>query len=160
MSLLEVGCADGINLVLAAERWPGIGLSGVDVNPRSLAMAQQRLAAMGAERRNFAVSGAERLAVPDRSVDVVVSDAVFMYLAPKAAERALAEMLRVARRGVAVHLFNDEQHAARLEGGNWVHRFSDLMRVVAPDRAVTITRSRLPHGQWEEFGALCVVDVT
>lgn len=46
-SVLEIGCGTGRNLLLAARRWPGARLFGLDISAQMLASARSKLASAG-----------------------------------------------------------------------------------------------------------------
>ena len=158
-SLLEVGCGDGANLALLARRAPTLRLDGVDVNPRALAVAKQRVLDAGGTPRIFQRARADRLPVATGSVDVALSDAVFMYLPPAQAVAALREMRRVARRAAIVHTFADDQAlTSTIVGGNWVHAFRALVsRAIPGARWVRHPSASVTTGQWRDFGATYVI---
>ena len=158
-SLLEVGCGDGANLALLARKAPHVRLDGVDLNPLALDIARQRVAAAGGMLGTLQPGSADELPVATASVDVALSDAVFMYLPPGAAIAALHEMRRVARRAFVVHAFsNDTLPTSAVVGGNWVHPLPTLIARAVPDSSISHHRSALvTAGQWQEFGAVFVV---
>jgi len=87
--VLEVGCGDG-RLLTKLARTPLRSLVGVDVAPGMVRLARQRGCAV-------AVASAERLPLPDRSVDVVLSGYYALRYADL--EGSLAEAARVLRPG-------------------------------------------------------------
>jgi ubiquinone/menaquinone biosynthesis C-methylase UbiE len=68
--LLEVGCGAGAVLAVLGEEFPGIDLTGVDIEPRQLDFARAHLASAGVEAR---LVQADALALPfdDHSFDHV-----------------------------------------------------------------------------------------
>lgn len=158
-SVLEVGCGLGENLALIARQVPAVRVAGLDINTQCLKIAANALTAEHRTTAIFREGRAELLPFATASTDVVLSDAVFMYLSEKAARRALAEMLRVTRRVAVVHLFADEDAPeSRLIGGNWVHNFPRLLRSVAPDAPIVVREaSRNPVGLWVTHGKFYIV---
>ena len=102
---------------------------------------------------------ADKLPVATASVDMGLSDAVFMYLPSATAIAALREMRRVARRAIVVHTFADDALTeSTLVNGNWVHAFVPLLRRAIPEAIVQRSASRLvTSAQWRDFGAVFVV---
>ena len=158
-SLLEVGCGDGANLALLARRAPAVRLDDVNVNPLALDIARQRVVDAGGTLGTLQRGSADKLPVATASVDVALSDAVFMYLPPAQAVAALKEMRRTARRAAIVHTFaDDEAPASAIVNGNWVHAFGVLVQRAIPGAAVKRYSSALvtaPH--WKQHGAVFVV---
>ncbi|MBT2400812.1 class I SAM-dependent methyltransferase [Streptomyces sp. ISL-100] len=91
-SVLDIGCGTGVLLDLVAQRWPQARLRGVDPAQRMIDVAGRRL-----PQAELAVATAERLPVPDASVDLVLSTTSFNHWSDHRA--ALREAARVARPG-------------------------------------------------------------
>lgn len=98
-SLLDVGCGTGYftRTLGAAADGP---VTGVDNSPERVAYARHR----DTGRACYALADACALPFPDASFDLVVSIASLCFIADEAG--ALGEMLRVARRRVALGLLN------------------------------------------------------
>lgn len=98
-SLLDVGCGTG-HFTRALGRATGGPVTGVDIDPQWVAYARGRDAANG----SYVVADARALPYGPASFDLVVSIAALCFIAEERA--AVREMLRVARRRVAVGLLN------------------------------------------------------
>jgi ubiquinone/menaquinone biosynthesis C-methylase UbiE len=105
---IDIGCGPGQILRKLAARLPGWRFFGVDHSEAMLARAR----AAGADSRvEFLRGDANRLAFPDASFDLVMSNSVLHHLARP--ERLFAEMARVARPGAAI-LLRDLRRPGRL----------------------------------------------
>jgi ubiquinone/menaquinone biosynthesis C-methylase UbiE len=92
-AVLDVGCGTGATLAALVTARPGLEAHGVDLSPRMVEVARERLGGLAAVE----VADAERLPLPDASVDLVTCvDSLHHYPDPAA---ALAEMRRVTRTG-------------------------------------------------------------
>ena len=171
-SLLELGCGAGPNLRLLSQRYPDARLIGLDINAWAVREGQERFAALGTRNMILKVGSVERLtAHPDRSVDVVLTDAVLMYVGPDRIRHVLAELVRVARRSVILSEWQlpptppesaaaagSSRTAARYYYGHWIHDYVTLLSAHVPRQRITVTR--YPADAWEDdnwrtFG--CVV---
>lgn len=154
-SVLEIGCASGANLARLRQRLPGVRLVGVDINRKALQVARRHFA----EDRDmeFREGRADRLEkLP--GVDVVLFDAVLMFIAPDRIRAVLLESLRLASKGVVLN----EYHAADrtdglFDGGRWVYDLVALIRELAPGLRVDIQPSAFHGGLWDEYGTLITV---
>jgi ubiquinone/menaquinone biosynthesis C-methylase UbiE len=90
-SVLDVGCGTGRLLAQAALRWPEARLHGVDPAGEMIRVAGEKV-----PRARLHVAGAERLPLPDRSIDLVLSTTAFGHWRDQAA--GLREIARVLRR--------------------------------------------------------------
>jgi ubiquinone/menaquinone biosynthesis C-methylase UbiE len=97
-TVLDVGCGTGATLDAIVSAYPTVRAWGIDLSAVMIASARERLAGAG-ERAGGAVdlqvADAERLPLPDGTVDLVVCvDSLHHYPAPG---EALREMRRVTR---------------------------------------------------------------
>jgi SAM-dependent methyltransferase len=104
-SILDAGCGTGEISRRLAEIFPQARLLGVDVIDDHLERARARCAALG-ERARFENRSIFELGLPDATFDLVVCRHVLQ--AVPHAERALAELVRVARRGGWIHLIAED----------------------------------------------------
>jgi ubiquinone/menaquinone biosynthesis C-methylase UbiE len=96
--VLDVGCGTGALAVRLARQ--GCSIIGIDISPRMLAQAAERVRAEGMESQVvFQELGAVDLdtAFPDASFDVVVSTLVFSELSEDEIEYTLQEIGRILR---------------------------------------------------------------
>jgi ubiquinone/menaquinone biosynthesis C-methylase UbiE len=94
LHILDVGCGQGIDVANFARA--GASVTGIDLTPRHVELAQRHLEALGLQA-SIVEGDAERLPFPDRSFDRVTSNGV-LHHTPRI-EKALAEILRVLRPG-------------------------------------------------------------
>ena len=110
--ILDVGCGTGEITARLAELFPRTSLVGVDLEESHLERARVRCAAFEARVR-FQKEDALQLSLRDSQFDLVVSRHVLQALPD--AQRALAEMIRVLKRGGRVHLISEDY------GMLWAH---------------------------------------
>lgn len=160
-SILEVGCSSGPNLVLLAELLPEAALHGIDINRRSVRVGQAYLERVAPGRVKLRHGTADDLgAYDDKSMDVVFTDAVMMFVAPDKIRRVLAEMLRVARRGIVLNEYGAEQPPANnYDGGRYVYDYATLIGGLAPTARVTTFPSPFTGGLWDKYGRLITVEL-
>ncbi len=139
MSLLDLGCGPGtITADLARLVEPGRVL-GVDASSAVLTDAAAHARDVGAHNVAFAVADASRLAVPDRSFDVVHAHQVLQHLSDPV--DALREMRRVCRLGGLVAA-RDADYAAMA----WFPRLPELDRWQALYQRVARSNGAEPDG--------------
>lgn len=97
-NLLDVGCGTGYFTRRFARR--GLPVTGVDPDSGMLRFAARHAA--GNER--YVLGDARALPFPDRSFDLCISVTALCFIAEQ--EQALSEILRVARRRLAIGLLN------------------------------------------------------
>ena len=92
ISLMEVGCGAGANLVRIINTIPKKQVMGVDVNPDAIAYAKTQFT--GAI---FKVNEAHNIIMSDKSTDVILTDMFMIYVTPRKMEKHLKEFSRLAR---------------------------------------------------------------
>jgi ubiquinone/menaquinone biosynthesis C-methylase UbiE len=91
-TVLDLGCGSGENLVALVER--GAHVTGLDISPELIAIAQERLDKAGLEA-TVRVRSAYETGLPDESVDVIFSIALIHHLD---IPTMLGEMLRLLKK--------------------------------------------------------------
>lgn len=108
-SILDVGCGTGALLERIISRWPGTSCTGLDLSPKMVTAAREKLGS----RAQVIQADAESLPLPDSTFDVVVcNDSFHHYPNP---ETVLAEISRVMQPG-GVFLLGDTTAPAGLRG--------------------------------------------
>ena len=95
--LLDVGCGTGSFLIAAKNKYPNVGMIGIDVDEKVLRIAGNKI-----QKNNLNIelikSSADKLPFPDDSFDVAASTLVFHHLPTDIKIKALKEIHRVLKR--------------------------------------------------------------
>ncbi|SPM32933.1 methyltransferase small domain-containing protein [Mycobacterium rhizamassiliense] len=128
-TLLDLGCGRGAVLLAAAKRLPKGRAIGVDLWRADQTDNSQQATLINASLENVAdrielhTADMTALPLPDRSVDVIVSNLAIHNIPERAGRRvALDEAVRVLRPGgrlAIADLWETRQHAERLRGLGW-----------------------------------------
>lgn len=167
-SVLEIGCNCGPNLYLVAKRFPDAEVKGIDINSRSIQRGAELFASEGITNVRLSEGKADRLEeFGDKSVDIVFTDAVLIYVGPDKINRVIREMLRISRRALIFlerHRFEPDHKDAYGLGsyyrGWWLRDYAALLKqFVAEDRVrVTKIPERVwPIDGWKDWGAVIEV---
>lgn len=96
--VLDLGSGGGIDVLLSARRvGPGGKAYGLDMTDEMLAVARENQRKSGLGNVEFLKGDIEAIPLPDRSVDVVISNCVINLAADK--DRVLREVFRVLKPG-------------------------------------------------------------
>ena len=160
-SVLEIGCSSGPNLVCIRERIPEIRYTGIDINAVVVRKAKEYFNEKENDRFRFMVGRADDLSmIESGSIDVVLSDAVLMFVAPDDMAGAIAEMCRVARRGLVLNEYHlPGVQRGRFDGGRWVYDLVALIRKSLPDAGIETEKSTFEGGAWSQYGTLITVRI-
>jgi SAM-dependent methyltransferase len=138
-AVLDVACGSGSVTRLAAIEVGGGGrVTGIDLSPAMLAIAQAKPVVSGAAPIDFHTSAADRLPVADADFDVAVCQQGLQFFSDR--ERALAEMRRSLRAGgrLGVAVWAEIQQAPAFAA------LADAIREVAGDELA----DRYCDGPW------------
>jgi ubiquinone/menaquinone biosynthesis C-methylase UbiE len=150
--LLEVGCNAGPNLIRIQRAFPEKILAGIDVNADSLEEARRHL------NNPIFLEKADLLNIPwaDGSFDVVLVDAVLMYIQPEDIDRAMDELERLAQQAIILV----ERHADTdtLRNHIWARNYTKLLET----RGFTVKEIKVDEyiwptsKSWQEFGRIYI----
>jgi len=94
-SLLEVGCNCGPNLSLIQKRFPSVKLVGVDINRKAILEAHKRLSNVVLHRWR-----ADKLAFSNKIFDILLTDALLIYIEPREIRKVIEEFIRVTKKAM------------------------------------------------------------
>lgn len=97
-NVLEIGSACGPNLYQIAKRFPNAQVKGIDINPMAVQKGNELFDQAGLSNVKLEVGRAQSLKrFQDKSFDVVLTDAVLIYVSPDEIRQVAREMLRIGR---------------------------------------------------------------
>lgn len=115
ISLWEIGCGPGANLIRITKDLPGKQLGGSDVNADAIKLARETFS-----NGLFHVEAGNDLMMSDKSVDVVLTDMALIYVDPLQITSYLKEIRRVGRSYAIIVEFHSKnfwkRQLARLRG--------------------------------------------
>jgi len=171
-SILEIGCSTGPNLYLFAKEFPNAEIRGVDIDPQVVKMGNDWFAREGISNVKLSVGRAEELGeFEDKSFDVMLTDAVLIYVSRGKIYGVIKNMVRIARKRlifVEWHDFagrpNERQGLGVYTNGHWVRDYVALLKQFVPEeqiRVTNITEDIWPGGGgWKRYGALIEVIIS
>jgi SAM-dependent methyltransferase len=152
-AVFELGCGTGrfAARLLAEQLPPSATYSGVDVSPRMVTLASNRLAPWRDRAAVTAGDGTERVPLAAGSVDRFVSNYIFDLLSPEATRAALDETHRVLSAGgllCAAGLTPAERGFARLVSRAWKSVWLRRPALVGGCRPIRLVDA-LDPAQWD-----------
>ena len=136
-SLLEIGCNVGANLAKTI----GKRLSGIDANAHAIGYARSMLGTADLRVGDF-----QKLPWEDKSHDIVLADAVLMYIDPEHIDATIAEIDRVARFGIVLV----ERYHRLLKGGIRGYVWGRNYKIILEKKGYTVQTWRITKNLWPE----------
>jgi ubiquinone/menaquinone biosynthesis C-methylase UbiE len=111
--ILEIGCATGPNVYLLVKKFPMAHFVGVDINPEAIRQGRLFFKQQGIRNVSQFVGKADELErFPDKSFDIVFTDAVLLYIGPNEIRKIAKGLQRVARKAIILVEHHSEQESA------------------------------------------------
>lgn len=126
LSLIEVGCGSGANLINIVKAFPGRQVGGVDINPDAIEQALKTF-----NGGYFKVGSGDDIMMSDDSTDVVLSDMALIYVGPRKIGDYLEEIKRIGRHHVILCEFHSkswwDRMKLRFNSGYYAYNYDKLL---------------------------------
>jgi ubiquinone/menaquinone biosynthesis C-methylase UbiE len=162
VKVLEVGSGYGANLITLSRNALGSNFTGIDVSQASLDLGREYIEKIGITDIHLRLGEACLLPFDDNSFDLVIVDAVFLYIEPQDFQKALSEILRVSRNYIVLvelHAYNVGKGKKIRDG--YLYDFDSALRKVS---GIQFKLKKIPPnvrsaGRWLSFGHLCFINL-
>ena len=161
ISLWEVGCGAGANLVKITNSFKGKMLGGSDINADAIETARKVF-----NGARFHVESTDDLLMSNDSVDVVLSDASLIYIGKDKIDQAMHEITRTARNHVILCEFHGNSWWKRfwfkLKTGYNAYNYKDLLEKHGcyDISIIKIPEDMWPGFPWNKWGYIIIAKVT
>ena len=163
VSILEVGCASGPNLINIFRHFAHADVAGIDINNDAIVTARKQFEGLtydwnkqyGNVRMRllpwFKVNSGDNIMISDDATDVIMSDRTLIYVGRKDIKRYLSEMKRVTRNRIMLVEFHHKSWwkrlVCKLKTGYNVYNYKQLLEDVG---FYDVKVEKLPTGLWGE----------
>lgn len=155
-SLLEIGSNCGVNLALFAGKFPHANFTGIDVNPMAVRMGNEWIQESRLGNVVLEEGSATNMSrFSPRSFDVVLTDAVLLYVGPDQIKAVIADIFRIARRAIILCEWQDfsnlDSSGKGLRSGElWRRDYRALLKAHFPEANISV--AKIPEESWPETG--------
>jgi ubiquinone/menaquinone biosynthesis C-methylase UbiE len=160
-SIIEVGCGSAPNLINLRQQFPHLRLLGIDINRRAIEVAKNYFSSKKEKNIELKVGNIDKIELLTKSVDVVLTDAVLMFIPPDQIVKVLKELCRIANKGLIFNEYNKHGLGKEgyFDGGRWVYDFKFLLKKLLPKSKIKLLKSSMSKqkGAWEIYG--CLIEV-
>ena len=153
--ILEIGCGYGPNLYLLSKKFPKTELTGIDINPLSVEEGNKWFAQQGILNVKLLVGKADKLSqFPDKNFDIVITDALLMYVGPDKIKKTIEEMLRISAKALVLTERHcqpqnkDQKGKGTYRLGYWKRDYLDLLKQFVPKEKIRVIK--IPEQLWED----------
>lgn len=148
-SLMEIGCNAGPNLLRIQEEFPKAQLGGIDINADAIATAQRLLPKW---KLSLEVRSADNIFFSSKSIDVILTDALLIYIGGEKINKVLSEIKRMARNYVIFCEFHSESWLKRL-GLKLVSGYNayDYKKLLEKHDFWNIQVEKIPRSAWPDL---------
>lgn len=163
VSLWEVGVGAGANIARIAHDMPEHFhlLGGSDINEDAIEVCKKSFT-----NGRFQVESVENLLMSDGSVDVMLADAVLIYIDPKKINDVIKEFTRITRNHIVLCEFHSTSWFKRLffriKTGYNAYNYEKLLKKHGcyDVQIIKIPKEYWPGTPWEEWGYIIIAKVT
>ena len=157
-SVMEVGCASAPNLQLIREKLPNAKLVGIDINKQAIKTARNHFLLQNDNNAEFFTKSADRLDdFPEKSFDIVFSQAVLVFVPPINIRKVIHGMLRVSKRYIILNEYHlDGEPNGLFNGGRWIYDYISIIKEYSPDAEISMQPSGFKGGIWDDYGNLVI----
>lgn len=148
-TIIEVGFGSAPNLINLRQQFPKARLLGIDINPRAVKVAKNYFSSKKEKNVELKVGNIDKIEILTKSVDVVLSDAVLMYIPPDRIVKVLKELCRIANKGLIFNEYNKQGLGKEgyFYGGCWVYDFKFLLKKLLPKSKIKLLKSSMSKQQ-------------
>ena len=154
-SVFEIGCNCGPNLSLIRERFTYLedcNLYGIDVNYQAISAAKKRMPNV-----NFKVAMATHIPI-DYMFDLVLADAVLMYLSPDEIKAAILEIDRITKKAVILVEWHDSKSIKGvIKDYHWARNYEKIFKKLGYNvKKIKLTEKEWPSKNWIKNGYIYI----
>lgn len=137
-SVLEIGCNTGPNLSLIKRNFPDIHVTGIDANVTAIEKAKKQI------QGTFFNHNIETLGQFDPQFDVVIADAVLMYIGPRVIDDVMNMLSKNCTKMMILFEWNAISYYGVLKDYHWARNYKEHLR----KRGFTVIKKKLTQDIW------------
>lgn len=158
---LEIGSNCGPNLFLLARKFPKSQFYGIDINKEAIDFGNFWFKNDRIYNVELKAGFADCLSeFGDKSVDIVFTDAVLIYIGSDKIDKVINELFRVTKKGIILfewHNSDNITYTNYFDGNHWIRDYSNLLRYYTETDKITITKIQADNWadkNWQKYGTI------
>lgn len=157
-NILELGSGSGINLLNLRKHFPEIEYKGIDINRKAISLGKKELQDNNIRNIELEVGNISDIKrMKSNSIDVILTDAVLMYVHPKEMQMLFTEMFRVSRLGMVLC---EQMSPGGVYNDHWRHDYNEMFQNLLGAGKLNATKitSEYWDADWVKFGYLITIE--
>jgi SAM-dependent methyltransferase len=152
-SVLEIGSGSGQNLIMIKRQNPYIRCEGIEINKSAVGYSRKLIKSLNLDIP--IKEGDFKKNIPLINSDVILSDAVLMYVSPKNLSKFLLDMYNRANSGLILcEQFSD---AEEFYNDKWVHSLSQVHELFNGKVKVYDLEDYTRGDDWKKYGKIITI---
>ncbi|OGG39570.1 hypothetical protein A2127_01655 [Candidatus Jorgensenbacteria bacterium GWC1_48_12] len=157
--VLEIGCASAPNLIILSQKFPETEFQGIDISENAISVGKKYVKEHNIPNISLKAGNADSIKnFPDKSFDVVFTDAMLIYIGPEKIKEVLKEIIRISKKSVILVEWLSEKRQAYI-ADHWSYNWHLLFEELGvSDTRITRFSDESWQGEWAKRG--CIVEVS
>ena len=161
-SVLEIGCASAPNLYILQKKFPEAKFFGIDISRHAIEIGKEWFLKNRIKNIELFEGRADDLKkFPDKSIDIIFTDAVLIYIGPDKIKKVIEEMIRLGKKAIILNERHDNSTLSSWRD-HWIYNYKALFSKFIDEKKIKI--SKFPRGLWpvegwEKYGAVIEVSL-
>ncbi len=178
-SLIDIGFGLGVDLKAIRKNFKFFHLYGIDINFQMVSDLKVHFKKNNDNRTTLYQSSVYNLAqIQDKQADILLSNAVLMFIGPDKIHKAIKEFERVTNKIIILNEYNYDKTINKIskeekkllfgsnemyyKGGRWIYNYKKLFEDLIPNVSIkTFPSKKNCHvkDDWSIFGSLLVIEL-
>ena len=138
-SVLEIGCNTGPNLALIKRNFPDVHVTGIDANPFAIEIAKKNIDGI------FFVNDLTKVGQFAPKFDVVICDAVLMYIKPKEIDEVIDMLSMNCTKILILFEWNALSYYGAIKDYHWARDYKEHLI----KRGFNVVKKKLTKKEWQ-----------
>ncbi len=155
-TLIDIGCGWGANIININNTFENKIILGVDINKSALKSVSNIVPKNENKINYLNVSLSNLSIIESKMYDIVLLDAVLMFININNIENVIKEINRISKNIIIINDFNCDEDSSLFVGGRWVHNYDKLF---LKKYDVKISRKKIENltGTWGKYGNIITI---
>ncbi len=160
-TVFEMGSASGPNLLVLAKKFPKANFYGTDISKRAVETGQRYFRKNDIGNIFLSQAKAEEAKeFKDKSIDIIFTDALLIYIGPDKINSVAKEIMRIAKKRVFLCEWHNNASSYFFDE-HWVYNYISIFENFVSREKIKVTQlpENLWEGKWKKNGHIIEIEV-